>query len=78
MSGKLKVILEKEESGYSVHVPALPGCASQGATVDEALTNIREAIELYVESLREDGLPLPAGYSPCHPARSQARVGRVP
>lgn len=60
MSGKLKVILEKEaEGGYSVHVPSLPGCASQGETVDEALANIREAIELYVESLKEDGLPIP-------------------
>lgn len=60
MSGKLKVVLEQEpEGGYSVHVPSLPGCASQGETVDEALTNIREAIELYVESLQDDGLPLP-------------------
>lgn len=60
MSGKLKVILEKEpEGGYSAHVPSLPGCASQGETVEEALANIREAIELYLESLKKDGLPLP-------------------
>jgi antitoxin HicB len=60
MSGKLKVILEKEaDGGYSVHVPALPGCASQGETVDDALANIREAVELYLESLKADGLPLP-------------------
>jgi predicted RNase H-like HicB family nuclease len=42
---KFTVILEPEEvGGYSVHCPALPGCASQGETIDEALVNIREAI----------------------------------
>lgn len=62
MSGKLKVVLEEEtEGGYSVHVPGLPGCASQGETVEEALSNIREAIELYLETLKEDGLPIPKG-----------------
>lgn len=47
---KLKVIFEKaEEGGYIVHVPSLPGCISQGETKEEALRNIREAIELYLE-----------------------------
>ena len=60
MTSKLKVVIEKEkDGGYSVYVPALPGCASQGETQSEALANIREAIELYAESLKEDGLPLP-------------------
>lgn len=60
MSGELKVVLEEEaEGGYSVHVPGLPGCASQGETVEEALSNIRAAIELYLESLKADGLPVP-------------------
>ena len=40
-------------------VPALPGCHSQGDTRDEALANIREAIELYVETLRDAGDPVP-------------------
>lgn len=45
---EIKVILEKqEEGGYTVHVPSLPGCISQGETVEEAVENIREAIELY-------------------------------
>jgi predicted RNase H-like HicB family nuclease len=41
------------------HHPALPGCLSQGRTRREVLRNIREAIEAYVESLLEDGLPVP-------------------
>jgi predicted RNase H-like HicB family nuclease len=55
-----QVILEREEDGgYSVSCPSLPGCHSQGDTLDEALANIREAIELYIEVLEEDGLPIP-------------------
>lgn len=47
---KLKVIFEKaKEGGYTVHVPSLPGCISQGETKEEALRNIKEAIELYLE-----------------------------
>lgn len=60
MSRKFKVVLEQEsDGGYSVHVPALPGCASQGDTLQEALRNIQEAIELYLWSLKDDGLPVP-------------------
>lgn len=45
-----KVVLEPaEEGGYTVYVPALPGCISEGNTFEEAITNIREAIELYLE-----------------------------
>ena len=55
-----KVILEpQEEGGYTVTVPSLPGCISEGDTYDEAVANIREAIALYLESLQEDGLPIP-------------------
>ena len=47
---KLHVVIEKDESGYYVaEVPALPGCLSQGKTREEALTNIREAIEGWFE-----------------------------
>lgn len=47
---KLTVVLEpQEEGGYTVYVPSLPGCISQGETKDEALKNIKEAIELYLE-----------------------------
>jgi predicted RNase H-like HicB family nuclease len=43
------VFQEETEGGYSVWVPDLPGCASQGETLEEALENIKEAIELYLE-----------------------------
>ena len=48
------VFQEEEEGGYSVWVPDLPGCASQGESVEEALGNIREAIELYLEDRKVD------------------------
>lgn len=55
-----QVILEPDETGgYVVSCPSLPGCHSQGDTIDEALANIREAIDLYLEVLEEDGEPIP-------------------
>ena len=52
---RFKVVLETaEEGGYTVSVPSLPGCISEGDTKEEALKNIREAIELYLESKDED------------------------
>jgi len=54
------VVLEQEsDGGYVVSVPALPGCVSQGDTRAEALANIRDAIELYVEDCRAAGDPVP-------------------
>jgi predicted RNase H-like HicB family nuclease len=51
----IKVIVEQGEDGYFVaHVPALKGCWSQGKTRDEALVNIREAIDLYLEPDLDD------------------------
>jgi predicted RNase H-like HicB family nuclease len=56
---KLKVILElSDEGGYTVYVPSLPGCISEGDTIDEALANIREAIELYLEPVEDDWIVL--------------------
>jgi predicted RNase H-like HicB family nuclease len=47
---KIKIVLEPaEEGGYTVYVPSLPGCISEGDTFDEAAKNIKEAIELYLE-----------------------------
>ena len=55
------VVLEPEtEGGFSVYVPSLPGCASQGETKAEALVNIREAIEGYLLGLKDDGVPFPS------------------
>ena len=52
---EIKIILdEQEEGGYTVYVPSLPGCISQGENVEEALKNIKEAIELYLDVEAED------------------------
>lgn len=57
---KLKVIIhEAEEGGYWAEVPSFEGCATQGETKQEVTANIKEAIEGYVLSLEEDGLPVP-------------------
>ena len=57
-----KIVLEpdREEGGYVVHCPALPGCYSQGDTREEAINNITEAIEAYIESRKKDNLDLPS------------------
>ena len=52
---KLRVVLEpSEEGGYTIYVPSLPGCISEGDTKEEALENIREAIDLYLEVVEDD------------------------
>jgi predicted RNase H-like HicB family nuclease len=52
---KVKVILEpSEEGGFTAHVPSLPGCISEGETVEDALANIQEAIALYLEPVEDD------------------------
>ncbi|HEU5226177.1 MAG TPA: type II toxin-antitoxin system HicB family antitoxin [Ktedonobacteraceae bacterium] len=52
---RLTVVLEpSEEGGYTVYVPALPGCISEGDTKEEALANIKEAIKLYLEPVEDD------------------------
>ncbi|WP_342770759.1 MULTISPECIES: type II toxin-antitoxin system HicB family antitoxin [unclassified Methanoculleus] len=52
---KLRVVLEpSEDGGYTAYVPSLPGCISEGDTREEALDNIREAIDLYLEAVEDD------------------------
>lgn len=52
---KFQVVLEtSDEGGYTVYVPSLPGCISEGDTVDEAMRNTREAIRLYLEPVEDD------------------------
>jgi antitoxin HicB len=53
------VLMREDDGGFSVTVPALPGCTSQGETREEALAMIREAIEVYIESLVAHGDPIP-------------------
>ncbi|HEY7031614.1 MAG TPA: type II toxin-antitoxin system HicB family antitoxin [Thermomicrobiales bacterium] len=56
-----QVLIYPGDDGYWVaEVPSLPGCISQGATREEAVANVREAITEYVAALEEDGLPVPA------------------
>jgi predicted RNase H-like HicB family nuclease len=53
------ILIPDETGGYIVEVPSLPGCYCQGETVDEALENIREAIELHIEAMVEAGERVP-------------------
>jgi predicted RNase H-like HicB family nuclease len=54
------VVVEPEEDGqFAVYVPDLPGCTSAGDTVEEALANIRDAIEVHIEGLRADNIAVP-------------------
>jgi len=54
MSAKVSVIIEKDEFGFYAYCPGLEGCQSQGDTLDEVMANIKEAIELYLETLTEE------------------------
>ncbi len=58
------VVIEPDEDVFHAYVPALPGCHTFGATVDEARANIVEAIMLHIESMREDGEPIPIECEP--------------
>ena len=52
---RFKIVLEEsDEGGYTAYAPALPGCISEGETKEEALKNIQEAIELYLEPVEDD------------------------
>ncbi|MFZ0936662.1 MAG: type II toxin-antitoxin system HicB family antitoxin [Bryobacteraceae bacterium] len=54
MTGKVSVVIEQDEHGCYAWCPELKGCQSQGRTVEEALANIREAAELYLETLTDE------------------------
>ncbi|MEX2215716.1 MAG: type II toxin-antitoxin system HicB family antitoxin [Phycisphaeraceae bacterium] len=54
MSGKVSVIIEKDEHGYYAFAPELDGCQTQGDTLEEVMANMREAVELYLETLDEN------------------------
>ncbi len=56
---KYLVVVEKAGRNYSAYVPDLPGCVATGATAKETQRNIREAVAMHIEGLREDGLPVP-------------------
>ena len=56
---KYAIVIEQGERNLSAYVPDFPGCITTGRTVNEIERNIREAIELHLEGLREDGEPIP-------------------
>ena len=61
---KYRVLLEQDEDGvFIAEVPSLPGCISQGATRAKALKNIKEAVEVYLESLQAHNEPVPPSIS---------------
>jgi len=53
------IVIEKAENNYAAYVPDLPGCVATGRTIEETEKEIREAIDLHVRGMREDGLPIP-------------------
>jgi predicted RNase H-like HicB family nuclease len=53
------IVIEKAENNYAAYVPDLPGCVATGQTIEEAEQQIREAIDLHLRGMREDGLPIP-------------------
>lgn len=54
MSYKVSIVIEKDEYGYYAYCPELEGCQTQGDSLEEVIANIKEAIELYLETLSED------------------------
>jgi len=54
MSYKVSAVIEKDEHGYYAYCPELDGCQTQGDTLEEVIKNIREAVELYLETLTEE------------------------
>ena len=53
------IVVERAESNFAAYVPDLPGCVATGATIEETERTLRDAIEIHVRGLREDGLPVP-------------------
>ena len=53
------IVVEKAEANFAAYVPDLPGCVATGATVEETERRLREAIEIHVQGLNEDGIPVP-------------------
>lgn len=66
------IIIQPSEGGYVAFAPSLPGCMTQGNTLEEAKANITDAIEAYLEVLKEDGDPIPTEKE--HPVSTTVNV----
>jgi predicted RNase H-like HicB family nuclease len=56
---RFAIVIEKADTNYAAYVPDLPGCVATGETAEEAERLLRGAIELHVEGMKEDGVPIP-------------------
>jgi predicted RNase H-like HicB family nuclease len=54
MSNKVSIVIEKDEQGYYAYCPELEGCHTQGDSIEELMVHIKEAIELYIETLSDE------------------------
>jgi predicted RNase H-like HicB family nuclease len=70
------IIYQDEEGGYWAKVPALPGCYSQGETIDETMNSIREAIESHIMALEEDGQEIPTESGQIISSRVTVSIGK--
>jgi predicted RNase H-like HicB family nuclease len=79
------IVLEKAESNYAAYVPDLPGCVATGRTIEETERRLKSAIDLHVQGLHEDGLPVPSPQAwsitltsrldaPCRTERSRSQA----
>lgn len=59
MDMRYAIVIENAGANYSAYVPDLPGCIATGVTVEEVEASIRDAIELHLEGMRQDGTPIP-------------------
>jgi len=62
---KYAVVIEKTERNYSAYIPDLPGCVATGPSIAKVSRLIREAVQLHIKGLREDGLPVPKPTARC-------------
>ncbi len=54
MSAKVSVVIEKDEDGFYAYCPELPGCQTQASSIDQAIERMREAVDLYLETLSDE------------------------
>ena len=59
MSYQVNIVIEEDSDGFYAYCPQLEGCQSQDDSLEEVTQNIHEAVELYIETLKEDGKPIP-------------------